>query len=300
MENLRRLLPPLSSLLPFEATARLGSITRAGAGLNLTQAAISKQIKSLEQDLGTQLFERRNRAVYLTEEGQELGRIVSEALGSIGTFCGNLRQKHKDGEIVLHSQLCEGLYWLMPRLSKFYQEHPGTAVKVSVSTKPITEATERFDLALQTAGRETGDAKLAFAAEDEVFPICSPKYLENLQGRASIDRLPSYRLLHHRVYPQDWIDWDSWLEGINSDVRVGYAGAEYDSYPIMIQAALEGLGIGLGWHRNVESYLAVGSLVRPFEEHLSVPDGLCIYQPAGWHPRSGTRALLKWLKSELS
>ncbi len=300
MNNLRRALPPLASLLPFEATARLGSLTKAAAELNLTQAAISKQIRALEKDLGTALFERRNRAVYLTGEGREFGRVVSEALQAIGRSSENLRQTHKTGEIVLRSQLCEGLYWLMPRLSRFHQQHPSIAVRVSVSTKPITEAEENFDLALQSAGRDAGTAKRVHAAEDEVFPVCSPQYLEDLEEPLSLEQLPRHQLLHHKVDPQDWIDWDSWLERVGAGFRLGHAGTVYDSYPMMIQAALEGHGIALGWHRTVESYLSTGALVRPLEEHLFLPDGLCVYQPAGLRQRAETPLLLAWLKSELS
>lgn len=300
MQKLRRALPPLASLLPFEATARLGSLTKAAAELNLTQAAISKQIRALEEDLGTQLFERRNRAVFLTSEGREFGLIVSEALQTVGQFSEHLRQTHKTGEIVLRSQLCEGLYWLMPRLSRFYQKHPSIGVKVSVSTKPISEAEESFDLALQTAGRETGGAKLVFAAEDEVFPVCSPRYLKDLGRPLTLDELPGHHLLHHKIEPQDWINWDSWLDETGAGFRVGYAGEAYDSYPMMIQATLEGHGIALGWSRTVEGYLAAGALVRPFEGQLSLPDGLCIYQPSGVPQRAGAGVLLDWLKGELS
>ncbi|NNF76532.1 MAG: LysR family transcriptional regulator [Rhizobiales bacterium] len=300
MKNLRRSLPPLSSLLPFEAAARLGSLTKAAAELNLTQAAISKQIRALEQDLGTQLFERRNRAVYLTDEGRELGRMVSDALGPIGAHCDALRHKHEGGDVVLRSQLCEGLYWLMPRLSKFYQLHPDVPVRVMVSTRPIPEAEERFDLALQTIGRDIGSAKLVLTGADEVFPVCSPSYLAGLDQPPDLSRLADYRLLHHKVVPQDWVDWDHWLDQLDAPVRVGDAGEAYDSYPMMLQAALEGHGIALGWRRTVENYLSSGALVRPFAGSLSLPDGLSVYQPTDGQQRAGTAVLLEWLKSELS
>ncbi|TQV81839.1 LysR family transcriptional regulator [Denitrobaculum tricleocarpae] len=320
MKNLRRSLPPLASLLPFEAAARLGSITKAGAELGLTQAAISKQIRALEEDLGVALFERRNRAVHLTQEGRELGRRVSEAFESIGAFAEDLRQSHREGEVVLRSQLCEGLYWLLPRLSDFYQKHPEVPVRVSTSTRPISESEERFDLALQTSGRNSGNTKLAFTASDEIFPICSPKYLETLQASRSVparqdsspsgpsDRnlpldialVPKLRLLHHKVEPQDWIDWDAWLEKLETGMHVGHSGIVYDSYPLMIQAVLEGHGVALGWRRTIEPYLRSGSVLRPFAESLYLPDGLSIYRPAGWQSRKGTSVLLKWLESELS
>lgn len=300
MRNLRRSLPPLSSLLPFEAAARLGSLTKAAAELGLTQAAISKQIRALEGDLGTQLFERRNRAVHLTEEGRELGRKVTDALAPLGTHCEGLRHKNNDGEVVLRSQLCEGLYWLMPRISGFYQRHPDVPVKITVSTKPIAEAEERFDLALQTAGRDVGSAKLVLTGSDEVFPVCSPAYLQSLEQPPELSRLTEYSVLHHRVEPQDWIDWDRWLEDLGSSLRVGQRGTDYDSYPMMLQAALEGHGIALGWSRTVENYLSSGALVRPFAASLSLPDGFSVYEPTDGQQRPGTAVLLNWLKSELS
>ena len=293
-------MPPLSSLLPFEATARLGSLTKAGGELGLTQAAISKQIRSLEENLGVPLFERRNRAVHLTEDGRNFAHVVSDALLSIGALSQDLRQKNKEGELVLRSQLCEGLYWLMPRLSKFYELHPRIPVRVSVSTKPITEADERYDLALQTTSRDSGDAELAFTVSDEVFPVCSPEYFSRLEQPPTLDRLPRYQLLHHKVHPQDWIEWDSWLEQLGAAVRVGDSGAVFDSYPMMIQAVLEGHGIALGWHRTVEQYLETGAMVEPFGERLCLPDGLSIYLPVRWQARAGTAVLLSWLKSELS
>lgn len=300
MPNLRRLLPPLASLLPFEAAARLGSITKAGEELGLTQAAISKQIRLLEEDLGTALFERRNRAIHLTDEGRELSRLASNAFESIGAFSQDLRQKNKEGEVVLRSQLCEGLYWLMPRLSKFYQQHPDIQVRVSVSTKPIPEAEERFDLALQTSGRDSGTAKCLFSVSDEIFPICSPKYLDSAGTPLPISELAEHRLLHHRVQPQDWMDWDNWLEALGLDLRVGQGGVVYDSYPMMIQAVLEGHGIALGWRRTTELLLQEGAVIRPFGEQLSLPDTLSLYRAGGRDMRREARRLLAWLKEEFA
>ncbi len=300
MRNLRQLLPPLASLLPFEAAARLGSITKAGEELGLTQAAISKQIRQLEEDLGAPLFERRNRAIYLTDDGRELSRLVSSAFESIGAFSQDLRQKHKEGEVVLRAQLCEGLYWLMPRLSKFYQQHPDIQVRVSVSTKPIPEAEERFDLALQTSGRDTGTAKRLFTVSDEIFPICSPKYIEAARTPLPISELAQHRLLHHRVHPQDWMDWDHWLEALELDLRVGNAGVVYDSYPMMIQAVLEGHGIALGWRRTMELLLREGAVIRPCGEHLYLPDTLSLYRPGSGEMRRETLRLLAWLQAEFA
>ena len=300
MKNLRRILPPLSSLLPFEAAARLVSMTKAGEELGLTQAAVSKQIRALEADLGVALFERRNRAVFLTEEGKAYGAGLSDALQSIAKLSQELRARDKAGEVVLRAQLCEGLYWLMPRVSGFYEQHPQVPVRISVSTKPITEAEESYDLALQTASRDCGAAVEVFTATDRVFPICSPNYLARLGARPDIARLGHYRLLHHKVEPQDWIDWDTWLTRLGLPISIAGQGVAYDSYPMMIQAVIEGHGIALGWHRTVEKYLATGAIVRPFGERLFLPDGLSIYAPDKRPLREGAPELLAWLQGELS
>lgn len=300
MQNLRRNLPPLSSLLPFEAASRHASITKAANELGLTQAAISKQIKALEDDLGITLFERRNRAVYLTDAGREFGMLVSEALGEIAQKADHLRQSNASNELVLRSQLCEGLYWLMPRLSRFYQEHPDISVRVTVSQNPLANAEERFDLALQTTGRDIGSAQLVFTASDAVFPVCSPDYLDKIGPHVSIDHLLEYRLLHHQVYPQDWIDWDTWLKRVGQRVKVGRKGVLYDSYPLMIEATVAGLGIGLGWSRTVENHLANGTLVRPFDQELSFADGLSIYKPKTGDLAPDVRKLINWLRTELT
>ncbi|WP_260579426.1 LysR family transcriptional regulator [Vreelandella populi] len=114
MDNFIKSLPPLATLRPFEAAARLESFSRAADELHLTQAAISRQIRALEEDLGVMLFERRHRRVFLTREGREFGRTVSLALESIATGAQGLRGDPGDKRVVLFCQLCEAFYWLMP------------------------------------------------------------------------------------------------------------------------------------------------------------------------------------------
>ncbi|KAB7614656.1 LysR family transcriptional regulator [Amylibacter sp. SFDW26] len=300
MQNLRRTLPPLSSLLPFEATARLGSITKAGYELGLTQAAISKQIRALEQNIGIQLFERRNRALFLTQDGRELQKVVAETLFTLSDFTQGLRHKSSDGEIVLHAQLCEGLYWLMPRLSQFYQKNPNIAVRVAVSTLPITQASERFDLALQTSNRDSGNAKCLHTTPDTVFPICSPKYQSNFSKPLSIKNIPQYRLLHHVTTPQDWTTWDEWFAKLGIDIRVQTKGEVYDSFPMMIQATIEGHGIALGWGHTAKQLIDDGLLIKPFNEQMLLPDGISVYRPSEFEMREDTSVLLDWIIDELS
>lgn len=300
MNRFRKILPPLSSLLPFEATARLGSVTKASEELGLTQAAISKQIKALEGDLSVTLFERRNRAVYLTDVGRELQAIVSSALESIAGYARDIRDRQDEGEIVLYAQVCEGVNWLIPRMYKFYQSNPNIDVRVSVSTRPMTEALERFDLALQSSQRDRGNAIEAFSVPDEVFPVCSPSYMDVAGAPLSQDHFGKYRLLHLKVSPQDWVEWDDWLDQMGIGISVGYQGTVYDNYSMMLQAAIEGHGIALGWRRTTEHLLNSGALIRPFDDRFQLTDGLSLYYPAGAKMRDDARTLMRWLKGEFS
>lgn len=300
MNKFKKSLPPLSALLPFEAAARLGSITQAGEELSITQAAISRQIKSLEDDLGRELFVRRNRSIHLTKEGKELHQVISDALELIASHATRLRAKRNSNEVILFAQLCEGLYWLMPHLSKFYQQYPNIEVRVSVSTTPITDNTEYFDLAFQTACRESGSCELVFTVPDDVFPVCSPMYLKGENPLLSLKNLSNYHLLHHKAYPQDWIDWDDWLDRIGQTTRVGYEGTTYDSYPMMMQAAIEGHGIALGWQITAKALLESGALVRPFKESLPLIDGLAVYLHPNCISRPEVEVFLAWLKEELT
>ncbi len=300
MNRLGKSLPPLASLLPFEAAARLESFTMAAEELHLTQAAVSRQIRALEDDLSLQLFERRNRAVHLTEAGREFARVVSGALESMAAHAGHLRAENRTGEVVFFSQLCEAFYWVMPRLSEFHQRHPEIEVRVAASTRPLTEASGHFDVALQTSNRASGSHPLVFTVPDEVFPLCSPAYLAGRKPPLDLADLSSHHLLHHKAYPQDWIEWDGWLERLGLKLRVGHRGSVYDSYPVMIQAAVEGHGITLGWRSTMERLLEAGALVRPFDESVILLGGLSVYRCQGARQRPEAEALIAWLKSELS
>lgn len=299
MDRLRKSLPPLSCLLPFEAAARLGSFTKAAAELHLSQAAVSRQIRSLEDNVGVRLFERRNRAAILTDAGREFGRVVASALESVAAHAGHLRGNRKNGEVVFFSQLCEAFYWVMPRLSEFHREHPGIQVRIVASTKSLTEYDDDFDVALQTTSRERGDHPLVFTVSDEVFALCSPSYLAGRNSPIALADLPKHNLLHHKAHPQDWLDWDGWLARLGSNIRIGYSGTVFDSYPVMIQAAIEGHGVTLGWRRTMERLIGSGALVRPLQESVVLSDGLSVYRRQASRPRRESEALVNWLRAQL-
>lgn len=299
MNDPRRALPPLSRLRPFEAAARLESFTLAAAELGLTQTAISKQIGQLERDLGTALFARRNRAVFLTEEGRRFGRVVSAALADIAQEAMQLRGTAPPGGLVLHCQLCEAFYWLMPRLARFHQRHPGVELRVLSSLAPLTAAAEPFDVAIQTTGRASGSARLAFTAADAVFPVCAPQLVPSALRPLAPEALCDYPLLTHRVVPQDWMDWPDWFDAVGAARPRGNRRVLLDSFPLVLQAAVAGQGIALGWQRTVAGMIAENQLIRPCAESVARPAEISVFRGTRRGMHTETQMLLDWLAEEL-
>lgn len=301
MHNWQRNLPPLSGLLPFEAAARHESFTLAADELGLTQAAISKQIRTLEHDLGMKLFERRNRSVFLTEAGRRYGRVVGDALNNISQEAAFLRNSQATDEVVLFCQLCEAFYWLMPRLSKFHEQHPEVELRIKSSVSPIVDADQPFDVALQTTGRPHGSYALAFTASDEIFPVCRSGYLGSATVPLKTAELADHVLLSHNVLPQDWLDWDSWFAEAGVTLNRRLRTRDFDSYPLVLQAAVSGQGIALGWRRTVGQMLDDGVLIRPCRERVMHPTGISVFRGRrASGNRAQTEALLTWLRSELA
>ncbi|MEC8919300.1 LysR substrate-binding domain-containing protein [Salinicola sp. V024] len=300
MNRLGQSLPPLSTLLPFEAAARLESFSRAADELHLTQAAVSRQIRALEDDLGLALFERRNRGVFLTPDGREFADIVSRALRAMADQADELRGPHRGSQVILFCQLCEAFYWLMPRLATFNRRHSDIDLKLATSTRPVTEHRDPFDIALQTHGRPSGNHRLAFTATDEIYPICSPHHPAAQQAPLALSSLAGFELLHHRVEPQEWMEWRDWFRAMGHPLTAPLPGKRFDSYPLMLQAALEGHGVALGWRRTTERLIASGELVRPVSDSLPQPAAIAVYTRQGSPERHATRALLDWLKDALA
>ncbi|WP_299827251.1 LysR family transcriptional regulator [uncultured Roseobacter sp.] len=300
MKSELRALPPLSRLKPFEAAARHENFSVAATELGMTQTAVSKQIALLEEEMGVPLFERRNRAVFLTDAGRRLGRVVSASLSEIAAEVAVLRGSRRSSELVLHCQLCEAFYWLMPRLARFHERHPGTALRIVTSVNPLTDSPETFDVAIQTSGRASGTARLAFTASDDVFPVCAPSLLPVGKHPLSPGALLEFPLLSHLVIPQDWMEWAEWFENVGTPTPRRPRLIPFDSYPLALQAAVAGQGIALGWRRTTESLIEEGKLIRPCAEFVSRPTEISVFRGIMRNPHPETDKLLSWLTEEFA
>lgn len=274
MRGRRKDLPPLEFLVAFEAAARLGSFTAAAEELSLTQAAVSRQIRLLEQNLGRSLFTRAHRAVRLTPEGREFQHTVSLALSHVANAAQGLRAPEDNARLTIAADLSVAALWLLPRLAGFQHAHGEIDLRLISSDVEADCVAEEVDVAIVHGDGTWPGYEAALLLDEEVFPVCSPAYLERHGAIARPADLLGRVLIDLDDEHWNWINWRVWLT--EQDIHpprngsgTGPAGLRrlvINSYPLIVQAARDGLGVALGWKHLVEEPLAAGALVRPLEQ----------------------------------
>ena len=266
----RRRLPPLNALRAFEAAARHLSFTKAADELAVTQAAVSHQVRGLEDWLGRPLFRRRNRAVYLTEDGQQYLRDLSEALDIMAEATRKL-QAGGDGGILTVSVLPSfATKWLVPRLGEFRAQRPDIDVLISAQPDQVDFRTSDVDMAIRAGSGNWPEVHSEHLMTEELYPVCSPKLL---QGPHPL-RTPA-DLVHHNLLQDDDArdEWQVWLTMAGVDWQAAkinpQRGMRFDDSSMLLQAAIEGQGVAIGRSALSATDIAAGRLVRPFE--ISMP-----------------------------
>jgi LysR family transcriptional regulator, glycine cleavage system transcriptional activator len=288
-------LPPLTALPCFEAAARLLSFTKAAEELHLTPGAISRAVKHLEEQIGVQLFERVTRSVRLTEAGEPYAKAVRDMLGQLAAAT-SAATAHQSGS-TLNVSTSDGFAgrWLVPRLYRFHQAHGDIDVRVSTTGRLASFHGDGIDVAIRYGRGDYAGLTTEWLADEEVFPVCSPRLLN---GRKAL-RNPS-DLRHHTLirdgYPIDWAHWfaAAGVKGVNSR-----GGLTFDSYTFAVQAAVQGEGVALGRTMLVADDLATGRLVRPFKQALKAYSSFyLVYPPQAIHQRK-VKAFREWLLAEM-
>ena len=297
ISSLRNRLPPLGSLAAFEAACRHQSFTRAAAELNLTQAAISRQIRALEDHLGTRLFERRRHDVALTREGERFALEVNPALTTIGDAAMALKSGYVD-ELVIFSELCLAAHWLMPRLSRFQATHPQLSLKVLTSNRSVDAETEKFDLALTYGISRNAAYRSDSIAQDTIVAICNPGVRRQLPQRCAAKDLAAGELIHFEQRGGDWMDWGRFLARFKAKPRRP-ARLVFNTYNSAVDAAIEGYGVALGWRRAIDKPLQDGRLVAIEGFSIASPDPLCTHVPAKRPASAAVQVLIAWIRGEL-
>jgi DNA-binding transcriptional LysR family regulator len=254
-------LPSLDLLRGFEAAARHLSFTRAAEELHLTQSAMSRQVKALEEALGTALFQRRHRALLLTEAGQSLHRTVADVLRTLREATAKLAAGGPDRSIAVATTISFASLWLVPRLRALQAAQPDVDVRVSAKNALVDLDRERIDLAIRYCTRERAGAAALRLFGERIVPVASPALVP--KPLAAPSDLARHPLLHYEDLDYDfpWMSWETWFEtfGVTPPAARGLRLSNYEQ---IVQAAIDGEGIALGRVPLVTGWIRSGRL-RP-------------------------------------
>jgi DNA-binding transcriptional LysR family regulator len=262
MRTLAERLPKPTALLMFEAAARHGSFTLAARELGVTQVAVSRQVRQLEEQLNLVLFQRLHRGLSITPEGSRLYRTVTMAFEHIAATADGLRPERQMSEISVGVTLAIATYWLLPRLQDWYAKHPGIDVHLLTTDHHFSEIANEVDAALVFDIESWPGFDPTFLCASEVFPICSPDYLEEGQMLSSVEAVLQYTLLMMDDDRPTRIDWPVWLSQMGLGGRRGRRSVRINSIPLLLQAACAGQGVALGWTLLADDLLEKGAIIR--------------------------------------
>ena len=292
-------LPPLTALRAFEAAARHLSFAKAAEELYVTPAALSYQIKSLEADLGVQLFRRLNRAVELTEAGRLLSPGVSEGFEALKSAVRNLNKMRDGRGLVLTAGPAFTAKWLAPRIFRFIERRPDIEVRIVASLKKLDFVRDEIDAAIRfTRIDEEPGCYVETLIEELLSPVCSPELAAKLRTPDDLRDVP---LLHDdsmamMTSPPNWGDWLT-AAGVAMDWS---KGAKFSNADHSIAAAAEGGGVALGRLSLAANDLRSGRLVAPFRLAVDTGAHFNFVCPAGMEAKAEYAALLEWLRDELA
>jgi len=275
MSHKPAILPSLNALRTFESAARHASFKSAANELFVTQAAVSRQIRQLEEQLDSSLFIRSHRKVELTTEGRELYKTVHQSFQDISETVNNICQRNRPEEISFHVTSSFARLWLLPRLNILREHNPELQLKL-ISTEESPLMADKFDAAITLGLEEYSGYQADFLFAEEIFPVCSPDFLNRYPDVGKLDNLLQRPLLD--LDPQYWkarwwtpVDWIFWLEQCHPSHQDVRAEMAFSHYSLLLDAVLQGIGAGLGWHHLVQDMLADRRLVRPVSESYQAP-----------------------------
>jgi LysR family glycine cleavage system transcriptional activator len=271
------LLPSLNGLRAFEAAARHMSFTRAAAELNVTQTAISHQIRRLEEQLGIPLFIRRNRALELTREARDYLPSIRSAFEDLHRATARLRRVDPEGPLTVSTTASLASKWLVPRVAAFQDANPGIEVRITTSAHLVNFRREEVDLAVRYGLGSWLGLRADWLMAEHLFPVCSPALLSDANPLRVPEDLAHHTLLHTSISREDWQLWLT-AAGLPREIATR-RGLTFDQAFMAVQAAIEGLGVALGRSQFVEADMAAGRLVAPFDVVLPQDAGYYVVAP---------------------
>jgi DNA-binding transcriptional LysR family regulator len=294
-------LPALDLLVGFEAAARHLSFTKAGEELFLTQSAVSRQMKELEDQLGVELFHRRHRALLLTDAGKQFYASAAQVLTTMRAATDRLRSQAGKKSLSVTTTHSFAALWLIPRLAGFTRTHPAVDVRITADTRVQDLDRDGLDLAIRHGPAALAGTNAIRLMGERVFPVCSPKLLAD---KSRPLREPK-DLRHHTLLQYDdpegrhpWLHWKTWLEVERiADLRPS-GTLSFSGYEQIIPAAVAGHGVALGRSPLVKDLLASGDLVMPFKSSADPARAYYAIVARNAAGRAEVSEFVAWLKHE--
>lgn len=287
-------IPPLNPLRTFEAAARLSSLTQAAQELNVSQVAVSRQVKVLEEYLGVVLFKRLHRGIELTDEGRQLFEGVTRAFHEIGTAARRVSRRGRRDILAVQSYTTFSQRWLIPRLTQFHEAFPRIEVRLSSSIAPVDFETQNLDAAIRAGKGHWPELHSEKLADVELIPICSPAF-QGIHKLATPDDLSRVRLLHSMARPTDWA---AWLKRVGATVDPN-PGIRFESSALAYEAASLDMGVAIATKVLVKRHLQAGSLVAPFEMTCYSGEGYYLTWPKNVAPSLPLQKFLAWMREQI-
>jgi LysR family glycine cleavage system transcriptional activator len=288
-----RRLPSLNGLRAFEAAARHLSFTRAAEELNVTQAAVSHQVKTLEEQIGLPLFRRLNRALILTDEGQTLFPVVRGALDALAEAVDRLQMRNVAGALTVSVLPSFAVKWLVPRMSEFQERHPEIDLRITAVDRLVDFVRDAVDVAVRFGAGTWPGLRADFVVEEYLMPVCAPAMAARLREPADLARVT---LLHEEMAPLPrFPDWATWLEAAGVPDVNHDKGPRFSHTHILLQAAIDGQGVALAQMLFAADDIAEGRLVVPFDLRLATGYAYYVVCLAAAADRPKIRAFREWV-----
>lgn len=288
-------LPSLSALAAFEAAARHRSLTKAAEELNVTTGAVSRSVRTLEEELGSPLFVRRHRTVELTHEGETLAVALRESFERMAVTFRQIKSFGRKANVTIGSTMAMAYLWLMPRMGAFWNSNPDIVVDHVISDHPHGLDRPDVDLRIRYGDGDWPDEQSAKLYDDRIFPVASPAFAKAYPVRSVVD-LTQLQLLSIEGIDLTWTTWSEFLNAVHHPNR-GINVRRFNSYVIALQAARSGQGVALGWESLVAPLIEAGNLVRVSDAEIAAPQSYFVTWSAR-RPLSPYAAMLRdWLLS---
>jgi LysR family glycine cleavage system transcriptional activator len=291
-------LPPMNSLVAFEAAARHLNFTHAAKELGVSREAISRHIRNLENHLGAALFRRLHRTLELTKAGRDLEPVIHGSLAAIAQASQSLRRAGQPARVTVTATIAIASFWLTPRLSRFRARSPDSEIHMIVSDQDIDMAADGVDVGLRYGDGDWPGLEATRLFDTETFPVCAPGYLETAPALASATDLRHQTLLNLDGTAHSSEDWAWWLAGNQVTMPPSSQLLGFDNYANVIQAAVDGQGVALGFSPIVDELLGRGQLIRPLDHSLSKGYSVYLVVPAGAALNPGARDFFDWVIAE--